>query len=152
MIRRRCRARSARALVLAALLAAAGCGTELPEHRPVRAEGGAVRIPRATVDDGAVHFFAYQAREAEVRFLVRTDGAGRLQVHLDACFSCYRYRMGFVVEEGFLVCRACRLEYAVEDEVWDYIGACAPIGVRSSEAGGDVVIARRDLERAARYF
>lgn len=130
----------------------AGCGPALPEHLEVRAEDGEVRIPRASVDDGEVHFFAYPARNAEVRFLVRTDGAGRLQAHLDACFSCYRYRMGFVVEEGFLVCRACRLEYAVEDEVWDYVGACAPIGLRSSEAGGDLVIAQRDLERAARYF
>lgn len=146
------RGRPACVLVLAILLVAAGCGPELPEHREVRAEDGAVHIPRAAVADGEVHFFTYSARDADVDFLVRTDGAGRLQVHLDACFSCYRYRMGFVVEEGFLVCRACRLKYAVEDEVWDYIGACAPIDLRSSEAGGDLVIARRDLERAARYF
>lgn len=146
------RARPAPTLVLAALLAATGCGPDLPEHQEVRAQGSEVRIPRAAVADGEVHFFAYPAREAEVRFLVRTDGAGRLQAHLDACFSCYRYRMGFVVEEGYLVCRACRLEYAVADEVWDYVGACAPIGLPSSEAAGDLVIARRDLERAARYF
>lgn len=147
------RARPTPVLVLAALLAAAsGCAPDLPDHRPVRSVNGAVRIPRSTVADGEVHFFAYPARQAEVRFLVRTDGSGRLQAHLDACFSCYRYRMGFVVEEEYLVCRACRLEYAVADEVWDYIGACAPIGLRSAEDGGDLVIAQRDLERAARYF
>lgn len=141
------------ASVLALLLAlSASCGPEPPEHREVHAEGGEVRIPRATVADGEVHFFTYPARSARVHFLVRTDGAGRLQAHLDACFSCYRYGMGFVVEEGFLVCRACRLEYAVEDEIWDYIGACAPIGLRSTVDGGDLVISERHLERAARYF
>lgn len=134
------------------LLGPAACGPEAPAHVAVHADGGAVRIARATVDDGEVHFFTYPARAANVHFLVRTDGTGRLQAHLDACFSCYRYRMGFVVEEGYLVCRACRLEYAVADEVWDYVGACAPIGLRSAVDGGDLVIAERDLERASRYF
>jgi len=142
----------AQVLVVAAVCAVVGCGAETPVHREVQAQEGQVRIPRSAVADGAVHFFAYRARKAEVRFLVRTDGGGRLQAHLDACFSCYRYGMGFVVEDGFLVCRACRLEYAVADEVWEYIGACAPIGLPSSEAEGDLVIAERDLERAARYF
>ncbi|MGD2116147.1 MAG: Fe-S-containing protein [Acidobacteriota bacterium] len=139
-------------LLVTVLILASACGPELPEHLEVLAEGDAVRIPTASVDDGAVHFFAYSAERTRVHFLVRTDGTGRLQTHLDACFSCYRYRMGFVVEDRFLVCRACRLKYAVEDRVWEYIGACAPISLPSTVVGEDLVIERRALEKAARYF
>jgi len=140
------------ALALASVLLLAGCGPELPSHQVVVADGDVVRIPRAEVADGHVHFFTYTAGETQVDFLVRTDGTGALQAHLDACFSCYRYGMGFVVEEGYLVCRACRYEYAIEDEVWELIGACAPISIRSAPEGDDLVIARAVLEKAARYF
>lgn len=143
----------ARALVaLIWTLTAAACGPALPEHRLVTANGDLVRIPRAEIDDGRVHFFTYTAGGTQVDFLVRSDGTGALQAHLDACFSCYRYGMGFVVEEANLVCRACRYEYAIEDEVWEYIGACAPISIPSTPENGALVIERRVLEKAARYF
>jgi len=141
-----------RALALAWALALAGCGPELPDHQVVTADGHVVRIPRVEVDDGQVHFFTYTTGGTQVDFLVRTDGTGALQAHLDACFSCYRYGMGFVVEEGSLVCRACRYEYAIEDEVWELIGACAPISIRSTPEGDDLVIERAVLDKAAKYF
>ena len=72
--------------------------------------------------------------------------------HLDACYACYRYKLGFVVEDAALVCIACRLEYRLEDEVWDYIGACAPISIHSSIEGDALVIDEAVLDRAARYF
>ena len=59
---------------------------------------------------------------------------------------------GFFVEGTELVCRACRFRYAVEDEVWDYIGACAPISMHSTLDGDDLIIDRQRLERAAHYF
>ena len=58
----------------------------------------------------------------------------------------------FVVEDASLVCIACRLEYRLEDEIWDYIGACAPIEIHSSLEGDALVIDEATLERAARYF
>jgi len=91
-------------------------------------------------------------RRDEGDFLVCTDGKGVLHVHLDACHSCYKYKRGFVVEEPELVCIACRLTYRIEDEVWDYIGACAPIAIRSSIEGDNLAIQRHHLERSARYF
>jgi len=140
------------ALTLASVLLLGSCGPELPDHQVVTAVGDVVRIPRAEVDDGQVHFFTYTTGGTQVDFLVRTDGTGALQAHLDACFSCYRYGMGFVVEEGSLVCRACRYEYAIEDEVWELIGACAPISIRSTPEGDDLVIERAVLDKAAKYF
>ena len=137
-------------IVFAGLTAA--CGPKPPVHEVIEARDGAVRIPLAEIDDGAVHFYSYAHDGINVNFLVRTDGAGALQAHLDACYSCYRYRRGFVVEDDDLVCVACRLEYAIADEVWDFIGACAPISIHSAREDHDLVIDQRLLDRAAKYF
>ena len=134
------------------ILVAGGCSTEAPVHEIVSLNDGCVKIPVTTVDDGRVHFFTYHHDGRNVNFLVRTDGEGTLHAHLDACYACYRYKRGFVFEDPHLVCIACRLEYAVADEVWDYIGACAPISVHSKVVGDELTIDADTLKRAARYF
>jgi uncharacterized membrane protein len=118
----------------------------------VRIDDGCVRIPCRAVSDGEVHFFTFEHGGKNINFLVRTDGEGKLQAHLDACYACYRYQRGFIVEGSNLVCIACRLEYAISDEVWDYIGACAPISIHSSLDGEQLIIDEKVLVRAARYF
>jgi uncharacterized membrane protein len=138
--------------ILVALTLLTACGRQPPVHEIVEADGRYVRLALAQVADGEVHFFTFFAEGTRVNFLVRTDSTGALQAHLDACYGCYQYRMGYVVEDENLVCRACRLEYPIGDEVWDFIGACAPIALGSALDGDDLVIERRVLERAARYF
>ena len=140
------------AAVLALLMSSAGCAPEPPEHQLVQCDGDTMLIPRTAVEDGKVHFFTFYHDGRRVNFLVRTDGKGALHAHLDACHSCYRYKRGFVVEDGELVCIACRLAYRIDDEVWDYIGACAPISIHSRLEDSHLVIPRKLLERAARYF
>lgn len=142
--------RSAALVLLATMLAA--CAPEVPAHRIVAAEGGVVGLPFAEVADGGVHFFTFEHAGKNVNFLVRSDGRGTLRVHLDACYSCYRYRRGFVVEGADLLCIACRYTYPIADEVWDFQGACAPIPIRSSVEGARLVVERAVLEKAARYF
>jgi uncharacterized membrane protein len=129
-----------------------GCAPGRPEHAIVQDDGQVVRIPRAEVEDGKVHFYSYPAGGTNVDFLVRTDGKGELHVHLDACYSCYQYRRGYVVEDSDLVCIACRLEYPIADEVWDFIGACAPIPIHSTVDSDSVLIERSMLLKATRYF
>ena len=129
-----------------------GCGRSAPEHDKVSTVDGSIRLNRSTVDDGAVHFFTFVHDGKNVNFLVRTDGEGRLHTHLDACYSCYQYKRGFVVEGADVVCIACRLKYPIEAEIWDFIGACAPIPIRHEVASDAVVIETRLLEQAARYF
>ena len=128
------------------------CSQRPPAHQLVHLEGDRVRIPRTDVADGEVHFFTFQHEGKNVNFLVRSDGNGALHAHLDACYACYRYKRGFVVEETSLVCIACRLEYAISDEVWDYIGACAPIAIHSALESDQLTIDLSVLARASRYF
>jgi uncharacterized membrane protein len=129
-----------------------GCGGSAPEHDKAAAVDGSIRLNRSTVGDGAVHFFTYEYDGKNVNFLIRTDGDGRLHSHLDACYSCYQYKRGFVVEGSDVVCIACRLKYPIEDEFWDFIGACAPIPIHHEVTADTVVIEARLLEQAARYF
>lgn len=143
--------RAAAAIVLLTFVLV-GCGDKLPVHPGVSVEGESVRIPLSTLADGKVHFFTFGEGDERVNFLVRTDRTGALHAHLDACYGCFRYRRGYAVEGGDVVCRACRYAYAVEDEMWDYIGACAPIPIRFRVVGGELRIDRRILERAGRYF
>ena len=134
------------------IAALSACGPQPPGHETVRAEGSVVRLSRAVVADGAVHFYTFVHDGRRVSFLVRTDGRGNLHTHLDACFSCYRYRRGFVVDATDLRCIACRYTYPIAEEVWEYQGACAPIPIRFELEEQWLVIEKRTLERAARYF
>jgi len=138
--------------VALSLILAWGCARGAVEYPKVVANGDVVQLDLETVDDGRVHFFTFVHDGKNVNFLVRTDGDGRLHSHLDACYSCFKYKRGFVVEDEELVCIACRLAYDIDDEFWDFIGACAPIPIHSSIDDGALVIEERILVDAARYF
>jgi len=142
----------ARGPLLALALLASACSPSPPRHPLVVAEDGAVRIPASEVTPETVLFRTFEHEGKNVNFLVRRDRRGAIRVHLDACHSCWRYRRGFVVEHQALVCIACRLAYRLEDETWDFIGACAPIPIAFNVAGGEVVVRSAVLERAARFF
>lgn len=141
-----------RRAVLILILCLYGCSESGPTHEIVTLQGGVVTIPRSGVSDGLVHFYRFEGDDGKVDFLVRTDEAGNLHVHLDACYSCYRYGEGYFVEEGDVVCRACRYKYAIGDAEWDYIGACAPIPMQFELSDSSIVIKARTLQRAHRFF
>ena len=129
-----------------------GCGRQAPEHPIVVPRGELVSIPLAAVNDGGVHFFTFKHEGKNVNFFVRTDGSGKLQAHFDACYSCFKYKLGYVHEGNQVVCIACRIGYDLADVVWDYIGACAPINLKSRIAGQYVMIKRSGLEKGSRFF
>ncbi len=130
----------------------AGCGRQTPEHPVVVPEGDRVNIPLVSVNNGVVHFFTYKYDGKNINFFVRTDGTGRLRAHFDACYSCFKYKLGYVREGNQVVCIACRIGYNLDDVVWDYVGACAPINLKSRIAGNHLVIRRSWLEKGERFF
>jgi len=137
---------------LIVLVFIAACSKTAPEHPIVTATGSRIVLPVETVGDGNVHFFTYKYSGKNVNFFVRTDGNGRLHTHFDACYGCYQYKLGYFVEGNDIVCRACRYRYNLDDEIWDYIGACAPITFKHSVHDGNLFIEVSILERGARYF
>ena len=129
-----------------------GCQRQAPEHSVIVSAADRVKIRLAAVDNGAVHFFTYKHGGKNINFFVRTDGTGKLQAHFDACYSCFKYKLGYVREGNQVVCIACRIGYNLDDVVWDYVGACAPINLKSGIAGKHLVIERSRLEKGQRFF
>ena len=129
-----------------------GCERQAPQHPIVVPNGDRVSIRLAAVNDGGVHFFTYKCEGKNINFFVRTDGTGRLQAHFDACYSCFKYKLGYVREGNQVVCIACRIGYNLGDVLWDYVGACAPISLRSRISGERLVISRSWLEKGIKFF
>ena len=129
-----------------------GCERQAPEHPAVVSDGDQVKISLAAVDNGEVHFFTYKHGGKNINFFVRTDGTGKLQAHFDACYSCFKYKLGYVREGNQVVCIACRIGYNLDDVVWDYVGACAPINLKNRIAGNHLVIKEFRLEKGKRFF
>jgi uncharacterized membrane protein len=144
--------KTALSLITVLCLLAAGCSKQAPEHRIVVPAGERVRIPLESVNDGGVHFFTYKCDGRNVNFFIRTDGTGRLQAHFDACYSCFKYKLGYVREGSEVVCIACRIGYRLEDVIWDYVGACAPINLKSRISNRYLTINRSSLEKGKRFF
>ncbi len=130
----------------------AGCERQAPEHQVVVSNGDRVRIQLAKVNNGGVHFFTYKLSGKNINFFIRTDGLGNLQAHFDACYSCFKYKLGYVREGNEVVCIACLIGYNLADVVWDYVGACAPIVLKSGISGNHLMIKRSRLEKGERFF
>jgi uncharacterized membrane protein len=138
--------------VLCALQILIGCSNQAPQYQVVVPEGDAVLIALEMINDGEVHFFTYQSEGKNINFFVRTDGTGRLQTHFDACYSCYKYKLGYVREDNQMVCIACRIGYDLDQTVWDYVGACAPILLNSRISGKQLIIRLTRLEKGKKLF
>ena len=130
----------------------AGCERQAPEYPVVVPAADRVKIRLAAVNNGGVHFFTYKHGGKNINFFVRTDGTGKLQAHFDACYSCFKYKLGYVREGNQVVCIACRIGYNLDEVVWDYVGACAPIILSSRIAGDLLVIKRSLLEKGEKFF
>jgi uncharacterized membrane protein len=138
--------------VLCALQILMGCSRQAPEYQVVVPEGDAIRIRLEKVNDGEVHFFTYRSEGKNINFFVHTDGTGQLQTHFDACYSCYKYKLGYVRVDNKVVCIACRIGYDLDDVLWDYVGACAPISLSSRISCKRLVIRRSWLEKGKKFF
>ena len=130
----------------------AACSRQAPEHTVVVPSLDSVRIALNAVNDGGVHFMTYKFKGKNINFFIRTDGTGHLQAHFDACYSCFKYKLGYVREGNQVVCIACRIGYDLADVMWDYVGACAPINLESRIAGDYLVIRRTRLNKGEKFF
>jgi uncharacterized membrane protein len=137
---------------LCILLLLVGCTRQAPEHTIVTPDGDNVKLPLKEVDDGGVHFYTYKHNEKNINFLVRTDAKGRLHTHFDACYACFKYKLGFRVEGTAILCIACSLKYSLAEETWAFIGPCAPINLRSVVKGDFLVIKVSRLEKGKKLF
>ena len=129
-----------------------GCARQSPEHQLVSAREGRIEIPWEGGGDGQARFYTYKHQGKNVNFFVRTDGEGAVRAHFDACYGCFKYKLGYVQEDNSVVCLACRLEYDLAVPVWDYIGPCVPITLKCRFRDHKIIISQTTVERGARFF
>jgi len=138
-------------LTMTVLLMSLGCNRQ-PEYEHVELTDDLLILPLALVNDGDVHFFTYKFSDRLINFFVRTDDMGQLHTHFDACYGCFKYKRGYIHEGDVIICVACRLSYKLKEAVWDYIGACAPITLKSRIVNEQLIIQGEHLQRGSRFF
>lgn len=146
--------RRSRGLALAAVLLAtlAGCSREEAKYPEVRARGGEVVVDLAGIGSGSGRFFTYRAGGGKrVDFLVYRQSSGAPHAVLDACRTCYRWRKGYLLSRGEVVCIKCDMVFKLDD-LAQGTGSCVPIQVQAEHRGETLVIPAAELEAGARYF
>lgn len=139
-------------LTILTSLAAASCGRQAPEYVIVEPVGEFLEMPISEAGLPPARFFTFKFEGRNVNLFVRKDRDGEIRTHFDACYSCFKYKMGYVVEANQVVCRACRIGYDLDEPVWDFVGPCVPISLSNKSSGTVLRIKRRDLERGAQFF
>lgn len=140
------------ALVLGVLLPGTGCSREETKYPELRARGGEVTVDIAGIAAGSGSFHTYRAGAGKrVDFFVYRDGAGAPHAVLDACRTCYRWRKGYLLSRGEVVCIKCDMVFKLDD-LEKGTGSCVPIHVDAERRGETLVIPAAKLEAGARYF
>lgn len=142
----------AAALFLAALAPAWGCSPRGAKYPEVRALNGTVSVVVQELAAGSVRFLTF--RDASGRtadFFVYRESGGTARAALDACRTCARFRKGYRLEDGQVVCVYCGMRYEL-DRLAEGIGSCVPIALPVARTGDRLHIAAEALEEGLRYF
>ncbi len=99
-------------------------------------ENNRVRIPLSELTDSSLHFYTAEVNGTVIRFLVIHQTNGDYVTALDACQICGR--KGYRQEGQNIICRNCGASIYVPS-IGDH-GGCNPIPVKSSVAGGEVIV------------
>ena len=139
------------ALLVAASLALAGCGSEAATSQSGTLNGSEVEFSLANLDKGA-QFFTYQT---EVGLLAVKDSTGAVRVALDTCQVCNGSPKAYFLEkDGVLQCQNCGNTFSY-DIVGDTSQGCEPMPMDSTSwhVGGDTLsVDEAALENAALLF
>jgi high-affinity iron transporter len=114
------------------------------QAKMLAAENGQVRIPLSELNDSSLHYYAADADNNLIRFLVIHRMNGDYATALDACQICGR--QGYRQEGQNVVCRNCGA--AIYIPSIGESGGCNPIGVKSRVEGGDVIVDLSALTQA----
>lgn len=122
------------------------------KYERVKAMGGVVSIPVATVVDGKAHFYSFADGGKEINFIVVKASDGSYKTAFDACDTCFHAKKGYEQQGGALVCQNCRRQFAIDRIGPHEVGGCNPSYVPSQVKGGNVAIAAGDLKAGGRFF
>jgi uncharacterized membrane protein len=151
-------ARSARVAVIVVCLAAlslpcvSGCTRGRAKYPEVRALDGTVSIVTEDLAAGSARFYTFRDRSGRTAdFFVYRESGGATRAALDSCRTCARWKKGYRLEGGKMVCIYCGMRFDL-DTLAKGIGSCIPIALPVSPAGDRIHVAAEGLEEGLRYF
>ena len=127
--------------------------TSLSAATPVTLIGSQVTVPTAEITDAklhrySVHFDSAAGKSTEVRFLLFRKPDGNLVSVADACHICGP--VGFYIGEQGITCKMCSSPLVASS--MGQPGGCNPIPLKSLNQGGQIIIAKADLEPLLQIF
>jgi len=127
--------------------------TRLSEATPVTLIGSQVTVPTSEVTDNKLHRYSVHIdgadrKSTEVRFLLFKKPDGNLVSVADACHICGP--VGFYIGEQGITCKMCSSPLVASS--MGQPGGCNPIPLKSTIEGGQIVIAKADLQPLTAIF
>lgn len=139
-------------LMAAGWLMLVGCTGNKESYPETQTEGKTIFIELAGIDNNSGRFFTYVTSSGKnVNYFVYKDSSGRARAVLDACRTCYRWRKGYRLEGGHVVCVKCGMRFAL-DGLAEGTGSCVPIPLSSTLEGDTLAIPVTELEKGGEYF
>lgn len=130
----------------------AGCARDSAGYPELTVRAAVATADLSGIAAGGGRFHAYRAKSGiVVNVLVYRDGSGTPHALLDACHTCSRWKQGYLLEHGEVVCRKCGERYKL-DALARGVGSCVPMPLNAEQRGGELAIPAGELEAAAQYF
>ncbi len=127
--------------------------TELSAATPVTLVGSQATVPVAEINDSKLHRFGVHVDDgkggaAEIRFLLFKKPDGNIVSVADACQICGP--VGFYIGSEGITCKMCASPLVPQS--MGQTGGCNPIPLKSTQAGGMLVVQAADLQALAPIF
>jgi len=136
-------------LLLCLFLLFSACAKK-PVYTEAPSDGTSIRIALADIPEKTPRFFTYTAGTRKINFfLCRRNGD--IESYFDACGKCYTRKLGFRLEKGRVICRACDVSYDLDD-LKEGIGSCYPIKLKGRVEGDTFVIDKKEVLKGGKFF
>ncbi len=127
--------------------------TQLSAATPVTLVGSQATLPLAEINDSKLHRFGVHVSDgkggtAEIRFLLFKKPDGVIVSVADACQICGP--VGFYIGSQGITCKMCASPLVPQS--MGQTGGCNPIALKSTQAGGMLVVQAADLQALAPIF
>jgi uncharacterized membrane protein len=100
----------------------------------------------------SARFFCYRDNSGErLRFLLARDSRGKVYSVFDACRQCFKFHKGYIVKDGYVICRLCGTRYKLSD-IRKGKASCVPVSLPLERQGDKVEVKVADLERGKALF
>ncbi len=124
--------------------------SKMPVYPQAPSDNAGVRIAlKELQEEKPVFYTFYDGKKRINYFVLKFDGS--YQSYFDACAKCYHKKMGYMLTGSRVVCRACDVNYSLND-LKEGIGSCYPIKLEGRVDGGVYVIDRKAILAGLKYF